>query len=243
MVSALMRPTKALQLTVALALLAGLMLSTAALGAGDKSSPAGKKSAGKNSGKACAGKKKSGKKGASKSNAGKKKCQGKGKTKGKPPGSRAVPECGSAKTECHVDVWVRQGSVTSGAICGSFDAAEGFCVGSSSGNPQWSQPGHFPKQGIESSFTWKGPGGPRDVDYTVNATFTIVEAYIRGNVPSSNSPFFHVTDAWNRASGIHWKTRAEPGAAPSQQGGPLWIDYHHGTFDSYVHLHGYLVPK
>jgi hypothetical protein len=226
-----MRLTKALQLTVALALLTGLTLSTSALGAGNKDGSAGKP---KSSGKAC-GKKKSGKK---------KKCQAKGKTKGQQaPGSRGVPDCGSVKTECHIDVWVRQGSPTTGAVCSSFDSPSGFCVGSSTGTNSWAQPGYFPKQGIGTSFTWEGPGGPRTVDYTVDATFTIVDAYIRGNVPSGNSPVFNVTDAWNRGSGIHWKTESKPGAAPSQQGGPLWIDYNHEFVGSYVHLHGYLVPK
>jgi hypothetical protein len=153
-----------------------------------------------------------------------------------------VPECGGGRPDqCRIDVYVRQGSPTTGASCDSFDRSEGFCIGSSSGTSAFAQPGFFPRQGLSTDFTWKG-GNPRDVDYTVNAQFTIVQAKIVGNVPSGGSATFNVTDAWSRASDVHYKT-VSTGGNPGQPGGPLYIDYSHEFVGSYVHMFGYLVPK
>jgi hypothetical protein len=221
-----MRLRTSLPLIAVVALLAGFMIPAIAQGGAANDNSPGKKK--------CQGKKGSGKAGP-----GKKKCSGK-KGKGKGPGAAAA-ECANTD-RCYIDVYVRQGSPTTGSICSSFDDREGFCVGSSSGSATWSQPGHYPKQGLETSFTWKGPGGPREVDYTVNADFTIVEAYIRGNVPASNSAVFNVTDAYSRVSGVHWKTVAT-GAAPGTVGGPLYIDYEHKTIGSYVHIFGHMVRR
>jgi hypothetical protein len=157
----------------------------------------------------------------------------------------AIPECGNSATEtCHLDITISQGAATSGAFCDSFDRGDGLCVGSSHGTPAFSQPGYSPRYGIESSFTWKSHGAPRDVDYTSNATFTIVDSFIRGDVPASNSAIFNVTDAWNRASGVHWKTVAT-GGGPGTPGGPLYIDYDHSSsgIGSSIHIFGYLVRK
>jgi hypothetical protein len=208
-------------LILALALLAGLTLSTAA-----QAGPAKKVSA---PGKNCSKKKDTGKK-----------CHG---TKKGPGTSDPAPECGDGTWECHLDIWVRQGSPTTGATCAPFTNREGFCVGSSTGTASWSQPGYFPRQGFETNFTWKGPGGPRDVDLTINSTFTIIDSYIRGDVPGPGSSTFNVTDAWSRASGIHWKSRSNGGGPPGLPGGPLYIDYGYKTLGSYVHIYGYLVPK
>lgn len=218
-----MRLRTTLPLIAVIALLAGFTIPSIAQGGTVGNSPGKKK---------CPGKKGSGKAGP-----GKKKCgkNGKGKT------GAAAAECANTD-KCYIDVYVRQGSPTTGAICSSFDDREGFCVGSSTGSSTWSQPGYFPRQGLETSFTWKGPGGSRDVDYTVNADFTIVEAYIRGNVPASNSAIFNVTDAYSRVSGFHWKTLST-GAAPGTVGGPLYIDYSHSTIGSSVHIFGHMVRK
>lgn len=155
-----------------------------------------------------------------------------------------IPECGSsAPAACHVDITVRQGSITAGAFCDSFDRDDGFCVGSSTGTPSFSMPGYFPRQGIETSFTWKSHGGAsRDVDYTANANALLVDSYIRGDVPASNSAVFNVNDAYSRASGAHWKTLST-GAAPGRIGGPLYIDYDHprSGIGCTVHIFGYLV--
>jgi hypothetical protein len=157
-----------------------------------------------------------------------------------------IPECGkSTPSVCRVDVTVHQGPLTMGATCDSFDNSEGLCVGGSTGTPAFSMPGYFPRQGIETSFTWKSHGGAaRDVDYTSNATFTIVDSFIRGDVPSSNSAVFNVTDAYSRDSGVHWKT-VSTGGAPGKLGGPLYIDYDHPRvgIGSSVHMFGYLVRK
>lgn len=157
----------------------------------------------------------------------------------------AIPECGNSAPEtCHLDITISQGAATAGAICDSFDRAEGLCVGSSHGTPAWSEPGYFPRQGIQSSFTWKSHGAPRDVDYTSKSSFTTVDSYVRGDVPASNSAILDVTDAWNRASGVHWKTVAT-GSRPGTPGGPLYIDYDHKSYGigSTIHIFGYLVRK
>jgi len=212
-----MKIRMSVQLLAALALLTGLMLSTTAqAGATGKVNVLEKK---KHSGK----------------NSGKK--EGPGKV-----GATAPPECASGRSECRVDVTLRQGAPTTGASCSSFSSGEGFCVGSSIGTATWSQPGYFPRQGIGSSFTWKGPGGARDVDYTVTANALITDAYIRGNVPGPGSATFNVTDAYNRESDIHWKT-ASSGGAPGTVGGPLYLNYSYDFVGSYAHIYGYLVPK
>jgi hypothetical protein len=157
----------------------------------------------------------------------------------------AIPECNNSAPEtCHVDITIAQGPATSGAFCDSFDRDDGLCVGSSRGTPAFSQPGYSPRYGIQSSFTWESHGAPREVDYTSNATFTILDSFIRGDVPASNSAIFNVTDAWNRASGVHWKTVAT-GGGPGSPGGPLYIDYDHTSygFGSEIHIFGYLVRK
>ncbi|HKZ14431.1 MAG TPA: hypothetical protein VJL81_11350 [Solirubrobacterales bacterium] len=156
-----------------------------------------------------------------------------------------IPECGaSTPAACHVDITVHQGSITQGAFCDSFDRDEGLCVGGSTGTPAFSMPGYSPKYGIETSFTWKSHGAPRDVDYTANANALIVDSYIRGDVPASNSAVFNVNDAYSRASGAHWKTMST-GAAPGRVGGPLYIDYDHprSGIGSSIHIFGYLVRK
>lgn len=185
------------------------------------------------------GKAKSGKNGGGKKNGGKK-----GGTGGKV--GDAIPECdeGTPST-CRVDITVNQGPLTQGAVCDSFDNSSGLCVGGSTGTKAFSEPGYSPRYGIQTSFTWKSQGGPsRDVDYTANANFTIVDSFIRGNVPSSDSAVFNVTDAYSRLSGVHWKT-VSTGARPGQVGGPLYIDYDHprSGIGSSIHIFGYLVRK
>lgn len=214
-----MRLRVALPLIAALALLAALMLSTSA--------PAGDKAG-------------SGNQGACKKHPKKKGCK---KGDGPKTGVGDVPDCDSgAPQECHVDITVRQGAPTTGATCDSFDNGEGLCLGSSTGTTRWTEPGYSPKIGIGVSFTWKAHGAPRDVDYTANDSVTIVQAYIRGDVPSSGSATFNVTDAWNRQADVHWKT-VSTGGAPGTRGGPLYIDYEHKFVGSYVHIFGYLVRK
>jgi len=182
------------------------------------------------------GKAKPGKSGGGKKNGGK---------KGGKVGD-AIPECSDATpSSCRVDITVHQGPLTQGAFCDSFDNSDGICVGGSTGTKAFSEPGYSPRYGIQTSFTWKSQGGAsRDVDYTANANFTIVDSFIRGNVPASNSAVFNVTDAYSRLSGVHWKT-VSTGAAPGQIGGPLYIDYDHprSGIGSSIHIFGYLVRK
>lgn len=164
--------------------------------------------------------------------------------RGSAPGVSA-PECGSDRSgPCHIDITVHQASALTGGSCDSFTNREGVCVGPVRGTPSWSNPSYFPRQGIQSSFYWKGPGpdAPRDVDLTEKANSLIVEAYIRGLVPSAGSATFRVDDAYNRVSGVHWRTQAL-GAAPGLLGGPLYINYDHDYIASSIHIYGYLVPR
>jgi hypothetical protein len=204
------------QLIASLALLAGLVIPTAAAaGASGNGGQAG------HSGKKGHGKKKPGK------------------------GLGDDIDCSAAAKECHVDITLREASVLSGGGgCGSFDNAEGFCVGPTHGTNGWDQTSYFPKQGIDSSFTWKSHGGPaRDVDYTADASALIVDAYVRGVAQASNSNVLNVTDAWNRNSNTHWRTVPNPTGKVGYPGGPMGIDYDHKTVGSSVHLWGFFVRK
>jgi hypothetical protein len=153
-----------------------------------------------------------------------------------------VADCSSGKADlCWIDVTVRQGSPLTGATCSSFSRDSGYCIGSSTGTSRWAQAGFFPKQGISTDFTWKG-GTARDVDYTVNANALTVEARILGKVPSPGSATLDVTDAYSRASNVHFKT-VSTGGKPGTLGGPLYIDFDYGTLNTTVHMFGYLLPK
>ena len=158
-------------------------------------------------------------------------------------GAATVPECGRESVpQCHIDVTVHQGPPTAGAICASFTDGSGFCVGPSrsSSNPSWAVPSYFPRQGLQSSFTWKSQGSVRIVDYEANAAFTIVEAYMKGTVPSPASSRFVVTDAWNRGSNVHWHSGIT--GSDGKPNGPLYIDYDHPAhgLGTSVHMYGYL---
>jgi hypothetical protein len=158
-------------------------------------------------------------------------------------GAGTTPECGRESVpQCHIDVTVRQGPPTAGAHCTSFTNAEGFCVGSSrsSSNPTRVVPSYFPKQGLQSSFTWKSQGSVRNVDYEAYAAFIILEAYMKGTVPHPASSTFVVTDAWNRDSNIHWHSGKT--GTDGKPKGPLFIDYDHPSHGlaGSVHLFGYL---
>jgi hypothetical protein len=154
----------------------------------------------------------------------------------------SAPDCGGGQPECFVDITIHEGGPTTGAICSSFTASSGFCLGPTTGTAAFSNPGYFPRQGIETAFTWDSPGGSRrDCDYTSNATFTIVDSRILGSVPDPGSAVFAVSDAWSRGSGAHYKTLSN--AAPGLPGGPLYIDYESKFVGSYVHIFGYLVRK
>ncbi len=220
---------KSLLLMAVMALFAGFAVPAAQAGKGPKQSSPGKQAGG--------GKKKANckKKGGCKKKSGKKK--GSGKV------GAAAPDCSNpgGSNQCYIDVVVRQGSPTTGAICDSFDNASGVCIGSSTGTAGWRQAGWFPKQGIGTWFTWEG-GNPRDVEMLVKASFTITESFIRGNVPSGGSATYNVTDAWNRGTNAHWKT-VSTGGSPGTPGGPLYIDYSHAVLGSDVHIFGYLVRK
>lgn len=152
--------------------------------------------------------------------------------------SESVPECSrDAVPQCHIDITLGQASPTSGGICDSFESGSGYCVGDSTGNSTWSVPSYFPRQGLQSSFTWKSQGRLRLVEFEARASPTIVQASIKGRVPSPASAEFVVTDAFNRGP-AHWHsgTSGKPGSV----GGPLYIDYEHRVVGSYVHMYGYL---
>jgi hypothetical protein len=158
----------------------------------------------------------------------------------------AIPECGSGTSErCHIDITMHEAGPTTGGFCDSFSNRAGVCVGPVHGTPAWSQPSYFPRQGIQSSFDWKSPYADtrRDVDLTENANILIVEAYIRGMVPGPGSASFFVNDAYNRMSGVHWKTEGSAQSTPGLPGGPLYIDYESRIVGSYIHIYGYLVPS
>lgn len=221
-------PSKSASLPTLAILAVAVMIATLSCAAafqpgGAEAGASGKAKAGKNGGK-----KNGGKKG------------GNGKV------GDAIPECDNGTpSTCRVDITVHQGPLTQGAVCDSFDNSEGLCIGGSTGTKAFSEPGYSPRYGIQTSFTWKSQGGAaREVDYTANANFTIVDSFIRGNVPASNSAIFNVTDAYSRLSGVHWKT-VSTGAGPGQIGGPLYIDYDHprSGIGSSIHMFGYLVRK
>lgn len=242
-----MKLRKAFQLLAAMALVLGLSLPAAVQAAPQKGeSPGKKKGAGKKRGSGKCAAKGGGKTSAKPRGKGKGNCKkGKGKGVGGEPGANAA-DCSNpgGAGECFIDVWVRQGSPTTGAICSSFDNRDGECIGSSTGTRGWRQPGFVPKQGIGTWFSWSSPGGgaARNVEMLVKASFTITESFIRGNVPSSGSSTFNVTDAWNRDTNAHWKSVSK-GADPGLVGGPLYIDYSHEILGSYVHMFGYLVRQ
>jgi hypothetical protein len=207
-------------LIAVLALLAAFALPAAAQAGATKSSAPGKNGVGKN---------------CSKKRSGKKKCA-------TPEVGAADSDCPRGATECHIDVELKQASPTSGAYCSSFEDGDGSCLGSTLGTSGWSSPGYFPQYGIQSWFTWTSQGPVRNVEYLVKANQLIVEAFIRGNVPSPGSASFNVTDAYNRVTDAHWQT-VSTGGAPGTKGGPLYIDYEHKVIGSYVHIWGWMVRK
>jgi hypothetical protein len=164
-------------------------------------------------------------------------------TKGHHSYRESAPSCSAGtKEQCYINVWLHQGGVTTGAYCDSFEASSGSCLGYSEGTNPWEGAGYFPKYGIQTTFSWTASGARRAVDYTVDASFTIVQARIVGNVPSPGSSTLNVSDAWVRESDVHYKT-VSTGGDPGLPGGSLYIDYGHKVVDSYVHMYGYLVPK
>ncbi len=210
------------QLLASLALLAGLVIPTVAeAGTSGSDAHQGRHGHGKKS----HGKKKHGKKKQDK-------------------GVGSDIDCSAGAKECHVDIIIHEASVMSGGGgCGSFDNAEGFCVGPTTGTTGWDEPAFFPKQGIDSSFTRESHGGAaRDVDYTAHASVLTLDAHIVGIAQASNSNVLNVTDAWNRLSNTHWKT-VNLGARVGYPGGPMGIDYDHKLVGSSVHLWGFFVRK
>jgi hypothetical protein len=157
----------------------------------------------------------------------------------------AVPDCSAtSQGECHIDITLHQGSNRGvPAVCSSFNAGSGFCIGRTLGTREWSEPGYSPQYGIQSEFTWTSRGSVREIDYVAHANALKVTAEIKGSVPAPSSCELHVTDASIYGVATRWTTgKAGRCAAGS---GPLFIDYHHPAsgIGCSIHIYGYMKPK
>jgi hypothetical protein len=135
--------------------------------------------------------------------------------------------------------------------CTSFSKGSGDCSGGESSNANWPWSGDY--HSVFGEFEWHeiGPGQKRKLLYWTHTNGgSTGMGHLSGTLPGPASAAFSLEDGYaqngNYGEGPHFMTPDLPGAAPGEQGGPLYLNFEAKDCflcREHIYIHGWMLRK